>query len=147
MGRHVRQLDVFNRVAKWPMANVVQQRGSDEPLCIIGGHGRRKACVVRELLEVQQSQPIHAQRMLEPSVVGCRVNQRDQTELADLGQPSELGSVNDGADARCERHIQFGRNPYQASACIETADFRYVADMCSHLVSKSERPQSNTEVC
>ena len=99
VGRHARQTDVFDRMAKRPMPQVVQQRGHDEQLGVGRRHRAGEARVVAQLPQKQQRQPIDAQRVLEARVMGRRIDQRHQPQLADLGQPAKLGRV-DRAPAR-----------------------------------------------
>ena len=110
--RHAGQPHVFDRVAKRPMAQVVQQRGDDKQLGVRRRNDRGKALVVGKLPQEQQGQAIHAQRMLEPRVDGRRIDQRHQAQLADPGQAAKLAAVDDGPHAGRERHVEFRRNAH-----------------------------------
>ena len=59
--RHARQTDVLDRVAEGPMAQVVQQGRRDQPLGIPALHQSGEPIVMRQLLQIQQRQAIHAQ--------------------------------------------------------------------------------------
>ena len=113
VARHARQPDVFDRMAERPVAQVVQQRGGDEHLGVFRPNGPRESLVVRQLLQVQQGQAVHAQAVLEARVDRRRIDQRHQAQLADPGQPAEVGRVDQLPHARRQRHVDLGRNAHQ----------------------------------
>ncbi len=97
---HASELHVFDRVAKRPMSQVVQQGRGNEQLRIAGRDDLGEPSVVGKLPQKQQRQPVHSQRMLEPRMVGRWIHQRHQPQLADPGQPPVLGRVDDRPHAR-----------------------------------------------
>ena len=62
--------------------------------------------------------------MFKTGMVGGRVDQRDETELADPGKPPERGRVDQSLDTRSKRNILFRRDPDQAAVIMKTLDFR-----------------------
>ena len=116
VARRLSQANVFDRVAKRPMPQVVQQGRNGKPLCGLRRDCGRKPLVVRESVEVQQRHAIHAERVLEPRVIGRRIDEPHQPQLADARQPAELGRIDKLPHARRERHVQLGRNPHHVSA-------------------------------
>jgi len=56
-----------------------------------------------------------------------RVHQLHETELADSGQPTEFGRVDDLPNAGSERHVELRRNPNQVLPSIKLQQFRNVA--------------------
>ncbi len=128
VARHARQSEVLDRMAERPVAQIVQQRGGNERLGVFRPNVFCKTRVVGELLQVEQRQPIHAQTMLESRVDGRRIDQRDQPQLADAGQPAEIGRVDQLPHARRQRHIDLGRNAHQTAAGVQRDDFGDVED-------------------
>ena len=94
-----------------------------------GRTARDKALVVRQLLQIQQRQAIHAQAVLEPGVDGRRIDQRHQPQLADAGQAAEIGRVDQLPHARRQRHVDLGRNPHQPAAGVQGDDFGNVENV------------------
>ena len=110
------KLQVLDRMAERPVADVVQQRGGQEQLGILRRDGGGESLVGREPVKVFDRRQEHAQRMLLPRVVGGRVDEAHQAQLADLRQPAERGRVDQPPHARRERHIDARRNPHQPAA-------------------------------
>lgn len=94
------QAHVFDRMAKRPVPQVVQQGRHDQQLGV-GRHDRRgESLVVAQMPQAQQGQPVHAHRVLEARVMRRRVHEGHEPQLADPGQPAELGRVHERPDAR-----------------------------------------------
>ena len=89
---------------------------------------RAEPLVVGQLLQVQQRQAINAQAMLEPRVDRRRIDQRHQPELADPGQPAEIGRVDQLPHPRRQRHVDLGRNPHQSAPRVQRHDFGNIED-------------------
>ena len=80
----------FDRMAEWPVAEVVQQRRYQEQLPVFRAHCVGKPRVVGKLLEQQEGEPVHAQAMLESCVEGGRVDERHQSQLTYLSTGGEI---------------------------------------------------------
>ena len=61
-----------------------------------------------------------------------RIDERDETELCDLGQPSKSGRIDHGADPRRERHIKLRRYPDQTATSVQADNLRQISDRFSH---------------
>ena len=86
-------------MAERPMADVVQQGGGQEQLGILRRNRGGESLVGGEPIEVFDGCQEDAERMFEPRVIGGRVDQPDQTELADVGQPAKRGRVDESPHA------------------------------------------------
>jgi len=119
--------DVFDGVAKGPVADVVEERGDEKSLGIAGGDGGDKARVVGEAVEEEECQTVDAEGMFEAGMVGGGVDEADQAELADAGEAAELGGVDEALDARGDGDVEFGRDADEAAAAAESGEFGDVA--------------------
>ena len=60
-------------------------------------------------------------------MMGRRVNQSHQSQLADLSQSAELGRVDERPHTLGQRHVQLGGNPHQAAGSVQGRDFGNVS--------------------
>ncbi len=128
VARHAGQLDVLDRMAKRPVAQVVQQGGGQKDLGVLGADGRLKPLVVGQPLQIQQPQAEDAQAVLEAGMMGRRIDQRHQPQLADAGQAAEVGRVDHLPHATRERNVDLRRDADQRPPGIQGGHFGNVED-------------------
>ena len=111
---------------QWP--DVVQQGGGQQQLGVFRRDGGGESLVGRELIQVFDRRQEHAQRMFLPRVIGGRIDQPHQAQLADLREPAKAGRVDQPPHARRERHVDARRNPHAAARPAPAANFGDVVD-------------------
>ena len=102
------------------------ERGGDEQLGRRRADGGRESLVMAQLLQVEQGQAVNAQAVFEAGVPRCRIDQRDQAQLADSRQAAEIGGVNDLPHSRRQRHVHFRRNADHRPPGVESGNFKYL---------------------
>ena len=127
-------------MAKRPVPQIVQQRRDEQHFRVMSGNEGGKPGVFRQLRHVPQRIVKHAQHMFEPGMRRTGIDERDQSQLADLPQPLEFGGIDEGADPACERNIQFTRNPQDFNTRRETGDLRDFQQGIGHARSLLDRP-------
>ena len=140
--RYARQTDILNRMAKGPMPQIVKHRRDQKHLRVMRRHRGGKACVEGEPLEIQQRHPINAQGVFEPSVVGGGIDQRNQTQLADAGEPAKVLGVDDLTDARRKRDVE-SRGEYESGAAARQAP---ESPGCCRLHPWKHTPRRGTDI-
>ena len=129
----LRQVQVFDRMAERPVADVVQQGGGEKQLGVVRRDGGGESLVGRQAIQVLDRRQKHAQRMFLPRMIGGRIDQAHQPQLADLREPAKRGRVDQPPHAVGERHVDARRNPHQPAAHAPAANFGDVVDR-SHMV-------------
>ncbi len=61
--------------------------------------------------------------MLEPRVRRSGVNEANETELRNAAQTPEDAGVDEAANARRQRNVEFRRNPNEGRTSVEPDDF------------------------
>ena len=61
--------------------------------------------------------------MLEPRMRRARVNESNETELRNASQPPKNAGVDEAANARRQRNVEFRRNPNEGRTSVEPDDF------------------------
>jgi hypothetical protein len=75
---------------------------------------------------------IDPQRMLKSGVPGARIDAGHQSQLADFGQPLELGRVDERTDAGRERDVLLMRNANETATRFEIGEFGNRAQIVAH---------------
>ena len=123
MAGYAREGNVLDGVTKRPVPQVVQQGSDQKSLGIAGTNRCHEPGIVCEAIQKQQGHAIHAQRMLEAGMIGSRVNEPHESQLADLCESAKLGGVDELLDPRSERDIEFGRDSHQTPATAKGDHF------------------------
>ena len=115
------------------MAQIVQQRGDKEQLSVLRADCRDEALVGGQALQVLDRRAVDAERVLLPRVIGRRVDERHEPQLADLCEPTELGRIDQLPYTRRDRHINARRDAHQArGGAVEPADLGQVEQRVGH---------------
>ena len=94
---NLRQVEVFDRVAERPMADVVQQRGGEQQLGVVRRDGCGEPLVGGQPIEVFDGRQEDAERMFVPRVIRGRIDEAHQAELAEFAPAGESSAYRSGA--------------------------------------------------
>ena len=120
------QFDVFNRVAKRPVAQVVEESCRQKNLGVLRADCRLKPLIVCKPPQVEQCKSKNAQAMLEARMVGRRINERYQSQLADACQAAEIGRINDLLHTARQRNVDLRRYAEERPPRIQRDHFRNI---------------------
>ena len=81
-----------------------------------------------QLPQIDQRQPVDAQRVLESRVQRGRIDERNESQLANLRQTAKLGRIDDLPHTVGHRHIDFRRNAHHTLPSIQGGHFRNIAE-------------------
>ena len=101
----------------------MEQRGGQEGGGIVGRDGAAKPVVVLEAGQKFQRQTVDAERVFEARVAGPRVDQRDEPQLADAGEPPKSRRIDQRLHPRRERHGHAGGNTNPRRRGAEGGEF------------------------
>ncbi len=124
----LRKAQIFDRVAERPVADVVKKRGSEQQLGILWHDRRRESVVAGKPVQILDCSQEYTQRMLLPRMVRGRIHETHKPQLADLRQAAKRGRVDKPPHARCQWHVDAGRNPHDAASVAPSAHFRDIVD-------------------
>ena len=114
------------------MPKVVQQRRNQQHFRTVMVDDFAEARVATKLPDIANGVVKDAEGVFESCVVGSGINLSSQTELRNVPKPLKFCRVNDRANSRRKRNILLVRNSDDASAGVETGDFRNVAERVVH---------------
>ena len=98
---------MFDQMAKRPMSKIVKQRRDDHQGSVRIAEEHGLFWVVGKLLKHIDGIAVNAQRVLKARVGCSRVDQRNEAELRHAGESSKRGRIDQSADPRCYRNVDF----------------------------------------
>jgi hypothetical protein len=125
---NLRQVEVFDRVAKGEVADVVKECGGEKCFGIARRDGCGEPFVGGKTIEILDRGQEDAKRMFLASVIGGGVDEADEAELTDVSETAEGGRIDEAAHAIGQRHVDSRGNPHQSARTSPAADLRDVVN-------------------
>jgi hypothetical protein len=102
------QSQIFDRMAKGPMTNIMQQSSEQKTEDRLFFNVHAEDGIVLQLLDVVNGISINTEGVFEPSMTGTWIDHRNQPQLTHSTQPAKRSGIDDPLHSRGDGHVDLG---------------------------------------